>query len=68
MNSSQPVTGEGLQATRLGHGREEVSMSIDVGAHISQLVISLDDPSLSDKDIKRITRKIDYLVDLKSKL
>lgn len=43
-------------------------MSTDVDARISQLVISLDDPSLSDKDIKRITRKIDYLVDLKPKL
>jgi hypothetical protein len=58
MNSSDTATGEGLQASCLGCGREEVSMSTDNDARITRLMDQLAAPGITEVEAQRIEGRI----------
>jgi len=65
MNSSDSVTGEGLQATRLSYGREEVLMSSDIDARIARSLDQLEDLSLPDAERQKAKDNLTTLQDMK---
>jgi hypothetical protein len=55
------VTGEGLQATRLGYERREVLMSSDIDARISRLMDQMENPQLRPDQVQSLQMQIDML-------